>query len=367
MRLPAPLTTFAPSCIARLARNARQPLDVMGQLCSRWDRLHPQRGLLETGNRDGMRISKTTVLTLGLMSVTSCLRSSPDRDIVFVRGEGGNSSSFHMVRMGADGSDPRPFLSDSVLADVNVPDWAPDGEHLLFTLGPNTILLAGSDGSDVRSLQAGAFPLAEWPAWSPDGREVLFNAGSSGLEQDLYVVNKDGSSPHRLTSDAGREYCGRWSPDGSRIVFTALVADTFRLMMMNRDGTAQEPVLPAGFEAECADWSPDGGRLVFSSPPDHDFPPLADFAGWAAITEIYVLDMVSGEVRQLTDLGGASSRPRWSQDGRKIVFHSSAAIGAVPVTDPRFWPAMEIYVSDDEGANLRPLTHNQLADIHPTW
>jgi TolB protein len=311
-------------------------------------------------------IWRNTVLVIGLLSFMSCVGSPPERDIVFVRGEVASVTSHRLVRMGLDGSDLRPFLADSAITQVNVPDWAPEGSRLLFTSGQR-ILVAGDDGSGVRALEAGDFSRREWPAWSPDGTEILFNAGPSGSEQDLYVMTADGLALRQLTADLGREYCGRWSPDGARIVFTSLVADTFRLMVMDRDGTAKEPVLPAGFEAECADWSPDGDRLAFSSTPGYDFPPLADFADWAAVTEIYVLDIGTGEVTQLTALGGASSRPRWSPDGRRVVFHSSASIGAVAPSDPRFWPAMEIYVSSENGSDLRRLTDNQLVDIHPSW
>jgi Tol biopolymer transport system component len=56
------------------------------------------------------------------------------------------------------------------------------------------------------------------PAWSPDGSEVLFNSTRDG-NQEIYVMNADGSSQTNLSNNSATEDGAVWSPDGSRIAF----------------------------------------------------------------------------------------------------------------------------------------------------
>lgn len=96
------------------------------------------------------------------------------------------------------------------------------------------------------------------PAESPDGRDILLTGSRQSpctpvqaqlphLDQDVYVMNADGSHLRRLTHDPMMSNTARWRPDGSEIVFAsdrhasrndwATVWDSTELYVMRRDGS----------------------------------------------------------------------------------------------------------------------------------
>jgi Tol biopolymer transport system component len=95
------------------------------------------------------------------------------------------------------------------------------------------------------------------------------------------------------------------------------------------------------FQGE-AQWSPDGRVLAFSSFFDGDL-------------DIYLLDVETGDLRQLTNNDADDMRPAWSPDGKQIVFASDR--------DGDF----EIYVINVDGTNIRQLTDNHAEDHQPRW
>jgi TolB protein len=288
--------------------------------------------------------------------------SAPARDIVFARRAGNRPVPLQLWRMGPDGSNPRPFISDTAgLGSMNTPDWSPDGKRLVFEAhlanDAPAIFVVNGDGSGVTRIGPPGFGVVQWPAWSPSGREILFSAGSSVSAFSLYVMNADGSNIRRLTFDEGTQNCGRWSPDGSKIIFESRRRDgPQQLVMMARDGSSQE-VLVRG-DGDCGDWSPDGKRFAYFSLRPGDNGTLA-----GATSSLTTVDLASRALTTLVRINSVSARPRWSPDGRRIVFHSNPSAGATA----RGGPAYQIYSIAADGSDLTRLTNNQFNDVHPVW
>jgi Tol biopolymer transport system component len=84
-------------------------------------------------------------------------------------------------------------------------DWAPDGQHLVFTdladPGPNdrvNVATVRPDGSDLRYLTDYAAPLRAYVGgYSPDGQWIIFRLEDHGLFA-LYRVRPDGSDLHAI-------------------------------------------------------------------------------------------------------------------------------------------------------------------------
>jgi TolB protein len=303
--------------------------------------------------------------TAALAVLASCSGTTLAHDIVWARG-----TPARLWHMPANGAAPTSVFADTLLRGqaANFPDVSPDGTRVAFVATSErgtSVYVASIDGSGVEDLTPVTLDHAQWPAWSPDGTEIVFNGGPSAVEQDLFLMKADGSGVRRLTAGESMDYCPRWSPDGQKLVFSSVVADTFRLMTWDRtEGTVSE-LLPRGFEAECGDWSPDGSRIAFSSTPDHDYPSLEGMASWTPRMSIYVLDVATRAITQLTDLAGTSARPRWSPDGHQILFHSTESIGTVPFS--QLGTAYELYVIEADGSDIRRLTRNDMYDAHPAW
>lgn len=313
------------------------------------------------------QLGKLGIVTL-LLTLSGCTVSDPDRGILFVRSV---EESLQLWLMAEDGSDPHRFTADTLQLGpwTNLPDRSPDGERMLFASGegPDSslgIFVADVDGSGVTRLDPGDFESAYWPAWSPDGERILFNAGSTSLDQDLYVMNRDGSEVVQLTSGPWADTCGRWSPDGTRIVYTASLADTMRLMTLDLESGTSAHTLPPGLDGVCADWSPDGRMIAFSSWPDFLFPPRGT-EPWESAS-IFLLDLATDNIERVTRLEGLSERPRWSRDGEWITFNSTESIGTIPFSSA-VSNATEIYLIRPDGSDLRRLTHNDVFDGHPVW
>ena len=115
------------------------------------------------------------------------------------------------------------------------------------------------------------------------------------------------------------------SPDGSKAVVAVTEPsyeddETFSdLWLLDVDGEAPPIRLTSSPEGEAdVDWSPDGTRIAFSAAREEGEP-----------AQIYVLSMTGpGEAVRITDLATGAARPKWSPDGSRIAFESRVYPGA---------------------------------------
>ena len=99
------------------------------------------------------------------------------------------------------------------------------------------------------------------PSYSPDGSKIVFNSDRGGNQQ-LYVMNADGSDVERISFGKGRYATPVWSPRGDYIAFTKMVNGAFYIGVMYPDGTG-ERILADGYLVEGPTWSPNGRVLMY--------------------------------------------------------------------------------------------------------
>ena len=184
-------------------------------------------------------------------------------------------------------------------------------EQLLFTryIGVETHLYRMNvDGSGVEELAAGSE--ASGGRWSPDGSRILFASDREG-NLELFVMNADGSQLRRLTDTPGNEVHPVWSPDGTRIA----TSSGGSLQVMNADGSGAITIGVGDWPS----WSPDGTRIAFSRRNMALRDPLAeDYA-----SDIYVVRSDGSDLRNLTNTTSALrsyAAPAWSPDGSRLAF-----------------------------------------------
>jgi dipeptidyl aminopeptidase/acylaminoacyl peptidase len=90
--------------------------------------------------------------------------------------------------------------------------------------------------------------------------------------------------------------------------------------------------------------SPDGRRVAFTVGD-------VDFDGNRVVTQIYVMPLAGGEMKQLTSGDKSSNSPRWSPDGKKIAF----------VTGGQVWKM------DDDGDDKEQVTKLSTGASAPLW
>jgi WD40-like Beta Propeller Repeat len=221
----------------------------------------------------------------------------------------------------ADGSNVEQLTDNE---GSRLPAWSPDGSRIAYTHqgpdGGSQIFVMNADGSGQTQLTSGdGFSLR--PNWSPDGSRVAFESVVD-RNSDIFVMEADGSGVARLTSDPSHESNPVWSPDGLEIAFTS-DRHPSGVYVMEADGTGERLRISDDDVANLGiAWSPDGHALALSSDRGAGF-------GRA----IYVLDLGSGSLEQLTERG-AIWGPAWQPlpQGRVQPLTGPSASAPAPLT-----------------------------------
>ena len=181
-----------------------------------------------------------------------------------------------LVAYAADGdiftADPVTGAAKAIVSGPDTdlgPRWSLDGTHIVFerkaTGRPfGELYVARSDGSElVRVMRAAAASIDSY-AFSPNGQEVLI---SSGLR--LLIANIDGSGTRPL--DVGELLASEpdySAPDGAEIVFVGQAAGSGAtgLYVVRPDGTGLRTIVePSNLIPVVPRWSPDGSRIAYSA------------------------------------------------------------------------------------------------------
>jgi TolB protein len=241
------------------------------------------------------------------------LPSVAGTQIAFVSSRGGAKEIW---AMDYDGANQHALTTLHSIALT--PRWSPDSSRIAFTcfakFGAVTeaqICMYSMDSSKVIS-----FPRFKGtnttPAWSPDGAQIVFSSSMLG-NPELYVTDASGSHPKRLTFSNATCISPAWNPKtGQTIIFVGDRGGVPKLYSINADGTdTNELDLPdKGYLVDPA-WAPNGQLLAFS---------------WRRPTgnyDIYIMDVATRQIIELTRDAGRNERPSWAPDGRHIVFEST--------------------------------------------
>lgn len=226
--------------------------------------------------------------------------------------------------MRLDGSEQRLLVS--LPGGAAFPSFSPSGNELCFhgQARPRAIYLVTIHGTGLTNLTAsGQLPGQAGDNircdWSPQGGIAFVStrdtaAGAAVPNNEIYVMNPDGSGVVRLTNAPGSDANPAWSPKGDRIAFESNRDGRPEIYLMNADGSNQvrltnfdtEPT-PSNVSATKPAWSPAGDRIAFHR--------RVGAQGQRGHLEIYTVNADGTDIRQITFTPppGFSGFPSWGK------------------------------------------------------
>jgi len=212
------------------------------------------------------------------------------------------------------------------------------------------LALINEDGTDLSFIVSSTgenrlLLSSDFPTWSPDGSRIAFSAkGPSEDNYHVYMINVDGTQLTQLSDGLASDFWPDWSPDGTSIAFSRSSNDPpspYDIYLVNVESMEIEKVTENSSQDSYPDWSPNGEKIAYVSNGNiHSF----------------TLDTTADQ--QLT-FTGKERDPMWSPDGSKIAFVSNRDGNA------------EIYVMNCDGTEQTNVSNNDVDwgdyDMKPSW
>ena len=198
------------------------------------------------------------------------------------------------------------------------------------------------------------------PALSHDAKLIAFTStadhmSDGAVDEEIFVMERDGGKPLRLTNDDDADVEPQWTPDG-RIVFTTCPSSqeglaVCRLDAITPDGSGRETLLDDLGLASGVALSPGGDRVAYSRY-DETLRPLG----------IFVRTIGREEGEAVADGAGA----QWSPDAERIAFLSARDRNGPCLFDCT-GSAPELYVMDADGSDQTRLTETIESEAFVSW
>jgi len=270
---------------------------------------------------------------------------------------------------------PEQCLQMKNITSVRV---SPDGKKVLYAIREaimtddrseyiNQIFMADINGSNIIQLTRGDKNNAN-PKWSPNGQWIAYTSNRD-TKNNLYILPVAGGEAERITDVKTGVNNFEWSPDGNAIAYTlndapsdteeknkkakndwyyfdeeykqSRIAITY---INEKDSAGKRKTKNLTKENRNViqfNWSPNGNWIVYS----HGKTPLANDGVYS---DISLVEVSSGNVKNLLNTNGAESNPVFSPDGKSIAFIGSE--------DPVVWGGKNIIcIIPTEGGAVKKL------------
>lgn len=217
--------------------------------------------------------------------------------------------------------------------------------------------------------------------WDVSGKRIIYQSTQPEYaDEQIYLMNADGSGRQLVSTGKGRCTCGYFVPGTNDVIYSStdwiepgaapkpdmsqgyvwMVNPNFRIFRQNLDtGQRQMLINRPGYQAETT-VSPDGSFMVFTSTMDGDL-------------DIYRANLQGNDLKRLTHEPGYDGGPFVSWDGKQIVYRRATfkddaaredyfALLRKHLVRPS---KLEIWIMDSDGSNKRQVTNLGVASFAP--
>ena len=221
---------------------------------------------------------------------------------------------------------PSPNLTIEAIVAVEAPRefrLHPRDRLVAFTAetaGARQLFTLALRGGYPSQLTASEKPVSD-PQWSPDGRRLAFVR-----DDEIWVIEADGSRLTRVVGKPGAGREPRWSPDGHRLAFLSRRRGWSQIWLIDapvprrgRPATEPKPPRPTvlteiGIDVDAFEWAPDGARIAVMARRGPDIEETAQIA---------LVDVATGASRVVAGERSVDVAARWLPDG-SFLFVSDA-------------------------------------------
>ena len=266
---------------------------------------------------------------------------------------------------------PRPITVDDAfeIRDVLDPQITDDGKWVAYTVSTMSLKedktemriwmvpTAGGDGIAMTAEKESS----SHPRWSPDGKYLAFLSRRSEGKTQVWLLNRTGGEAQQLTEAIQDVEDFTWSPDSKRMV----------LLLKDPSPEELEEAKTKAKEKPGSDAKDDAKSRRAKTPRPivvDRYRFKTDTIGYLdrRRTHLYVLDVVTKAVTQVTSGDFDDRQPAWSPDSKLLAFTSNRS---TPDPDRTYDTNIWVVAADnaDKGAHLTQVTTNPGADEQPSW
>ena len=266
----------------------------------------------------------------------------------------------------------RPITIDDAfrIKAVDDPQISVDGAWVAYTVETASlkedkthtqVWMVPSPGGEAIAMTVGN-ETSTHPRWSPDGKYLAFLSGRNDGKTQVYLLNLQGGEAQKITETVQNVEDFAWSPDSKQMV------------LVLRDPKQEE--IEEAKEMTTDEASGEAGEKTPESKKNKTARPFvvdrylfkADEVGYLdrRRTHLYVFEIATRKMTQVTSGDFDDEEPVWSPDGKWLAFSSKRTM---PDPDRNYDRNIFVVASDntDKGEHPTQVTTNPGADAQPSW